>query len=59
MKVLFDQEVLTPVEAAARLGVTRATVVQWMRKGIVKAYKMGGRYYIPETALAALLKDVK
>jgi excisionase family DNA binding protein len=58
MKVLFEQEVLTPVEAAARLGVTRATVFQWMRRGSIRAYKMGGRYYIPQTAMAALLKDV-
>lgn len=58
------EPMLTIVEAATRLHVSRDTVRRLVLSGALKAYKlgcekgeMGGRYIIPESALAEWLES--
>lgn len=49
---------LTPREAAAALGVSYATIKQWILAGKVKTRKTpGGHHRVPRSALKALLKS--
>jgi molybdopterin-binding protein len=51
---------LTPREAALRLGISYPTVKQWLYRGKIKAVKTpGGHYRIPETELDSLLFKAK
>ena len=51
---------LTPREAALRLGISYPTVKQWLYKGKIKAVKTpGGHYRIPEAELDGLLHKAK
>ena len=51
---------LTPREAALRLGISYPTVKQWLYRGKLKAVKTpGGHYRIPEAELDSLLHTVK
>lgn len=44
---------LTPTEAADRLGISRCTISQWVRKGLIKVeYYPSGRYMILESEIA-------
>ncbi len=47
---------LTPRDAALRLGISYAAIKQWIYRGKLKAVKTpGGHYRIPEAELDALL----
>ncbi len=51
---------LSPREAALRLGISYPTMKQWLYRGKIKAAKTpGGHYRIPEAELDALLHSVK
>jgi molybdopterin-binding protein len=51
---------LTPRDAAMRLGISYPAVKQWIYRGKLKAIKTpGGHYRIPESELDALLFKVK
>jgi molybdopterin-binding protein len=51
---------LTPREAALRLGISYPTVKQWLYHGKIKAVKTpGGHYRIPEAELDSLLHKAK
>ncbi len=51
---------LTPREAALRLGISYPTVKQWLYHGKIKAVKTpGGHYRIPEGELDSLLHKAK
>ncbi len=51
---------LTPREAALRLGISYPTVKQWLYHGKLKAIKTpGGHYRIPESELDSLLHKAK
>lgn len=51
---------LTPREAALRLGISYPTVKQWLYHGKIKAVKTpGGHYRIPEAELDGLLHKAK
>jgi molybdopterin-binding protein len=51
---------LTPRDAALRLGISYATVKQWLYRGKLKAVKTpGGHYRIPEAELDSLLYQAK
>lgn len=51
---------LTPREAALRLGIAYPTVKQWLYRGKIKAVKTpGGHYRIPEAELDSLLHKAK
>jgi molybdopterin-binding protein len=53
-------DLLTPREAALRLGISYATIKQWLYQGKLKAVKTpGGHYRIPEAELDALLHRAK
>ena len=43
-------------EAAKRLGVTRMTVLRWIRAGKIRAYKIGREYRIPESEIKRILE---
>ena len=42
---------LTTGQVAQRLGVSRQTIVNWTRKGMLPAIRLGGRTMIPTSAL--------
>jgi molybdopterin-binding protein len=51
---------LTPREAALRLGISYPTVKQWLYHGKLRAVKTpGGHYRIPESELDSLLHKAK
>ena len=51
---------LTPREAALRLGISYPTIKQWLYHGKIKAAKTpGGHYRIPESELDNLLHKAK
>ena len=51
---------LSPREAALRLGISYPTMKQWLYRGKIKAAKTpGGHYRIPESELDALLHTAK
>ena len=51
---------LTPREAAMRLGISYPAIKQWIYRGKLKAIKTpGGHYRIPESELDALLFKAK
>jgi excisionase family DNA binding protein len=43
---LLEKEVHTPPDAARILRVNPVTVVDWIKTGKLKAYKIGGRFFI-------------
>ena len=59
MKTLFNETVLTPQEAAARIGVSEQTVKAWTKKGLLKAWHVGTRLYIPVAAIEVMAVSVK
>jgi len=53
-------ELLTPREAAMRLGISYPAIKQWIYRGKLRAIKTpGGHYRIPEDELDALLYKAK
>jgi molybdopterin-binding protein len=51
-----DVTLLTPRDAAARLGVSYPTIKQWIYKGVVRTQPTaGGHHRIPEMEIARLL----
>jgi molybdopterin-binding protein len=54
-----EDVLLTPREAATALGVSYATIKQWILAGKLKSAKTpGGHHRVPQSALAPLLKSV-
>jgi molybdopterin-binding protein len=52
--------VISPREAALRLGISYPTMKQWIYRGKIKAIKTpGGHYRIPESELDSLLHKAK
>ena len=52
-----EERPLPQNEATKFLGKSRQTLASWRRKGIIKAYRIGGRiYYKPSELVAALQK---
>jgi molybdopterin-binding protein len=52
------ETLLTPREAAAEIGVSYATLKQWILAGKLKSTKTpGGHHRIPQSALSSLLKS--
>ena len=45
-------EYLTTGEVARRIGVSRQSIVNWVKKGWLDGVRLGGRIMIPRTALA-------
>jgi excisionase family DNA binding protein len=51
-----QDQLLTPVEAAARLKISRLTVGDWLRSGKLKGVKVGRLWRVRESDLEAFLK---
>jgi excisionase family DNA binding protein len=54
-----QDQLLTPVEAAARLKVSRLTLGDWLRSGKLKGVKVGRLWRVRESDLEAFLKGDK
>ena len=53
----IDDKPITQDEATKYLGKSRQTLTSWRRKGIIVAYRIGGRiYYKPSELISALEK---
>lgn len=50
---------LTSKEVAERLVITERTVLNFIKKGTLKAYRIGGQYRIDETDLNEFIKQSK
>jgi excisionase family DNA binding protein len=50
------EDLLTPDEVAAILRVRRATAIDYMRRGVVPARKIGRRWYSPKPLLDEYLQ---
>lgn len=46
-------------EVALKLGVTQCTVRNYIKRGNIKAFKLGGRIFIDRNQLDSALKEVK
>jgi excisionase family DNA binding protein len=53
--ILTRRELMTPDEVAALLRVRRTTALDYMRRGLVPAFKLGRRWYCRRSRLAAHL----
>jgi hypothetical protein len=52
-----EEKPFSQSEAIQFLGKSRQTLVVWRKKGVIKAYRLGGRiYYKPSELVAALEK---
>lgn len=45
-------------EAVAFLGKSRQTLMVWRKKGLIKAYRLGGRIYFIQSELVAALEKI-
>jgi len=45
-------------ELAELMGVSRVTVIKWIRSGRISAYNINGYYYIPESEVEKILRGV-
>ena len=50
---------LTSKEVAERLVITERTVLNFIKKGTLKAYRIGGQYRIDETDLNEFINQSK
>lgn len=50
---------LTTKEVAEKLIVTERTIINYIQKGILKAYRIGGQYRIDETDLNDFINKSK
>lgn len=55
MKIVLGEQLFTIDEVADMLGVTRATVSSYIKKGMLIARPLGVRKYITEDAIRAFL----
>lgn len=55
MKVVLGEQLFTIDEVAKMLGVSRATVSSYIKKGMLTARPLGVRKYITEDAIRAFL----
>jgi excisionase family DNA binding protein len=55
---VFEEPVSTPSDVAAQLGVKYPTIMQWIKEGRLQAYKMGGRYFVADASVAAIVQKI-
>ena len=51
LTALDNEQLLTPQQAADRLGISLDTIRRWIHAKKLRAFKMGGRWKIPLDAL--------
>lgn len=49
---------VTPAVAGEQLGITRRSVLNWIADGRITGLRVGGRWYIPVTALHEIKRQV-
>jgi excisionase family DNA binding protein len=59
MKTLFNEQVLTPQEAATRIGVSEQTIKSWTKKGLLNSWRVGTRLFVPLSAIEAMAESVR
>jgi excisionase family DNA binding protein len=47
----------TPNELAERLHVTRQVVTKWLRKGVIRGFRVGGHWRIGRTEVDRILRE--
>ena len=55
---LNNETAMTTTEAAKEIGVCPQTIKAWINRGVLKAWKVGNRYYVPTSALDSLAQAV-
>jgi putative resolvase len=55
--VLLDFEVHRPPSFATLVGVSKPTIMSWIKSGTLKAHKIGTRYYIPDSELRRIVEQ--
>jgi excisionase family DNA binding protein len=55
----LGEQYLTTREFARVLGVSRVTVIKWIKKGRITAYSVHGRWRIPYSEVERLLRGVQ
>src|SRR5688572_27487240 len=53
----MDDRHLTLSDVAGLMGVSERTVRRWIKSGMLKAYKPGRDYRIPESSVRAFVED--
>ncbi len=54
--MMNNEKLLTPVDVAKSLQVNERTVVQWLRKGHLRGFKIGKEWRVSVKDLEALLE---
>ena len=54
---LLNIDVYRPPEFARLVGVTKFTVMSWIKANKLTAFKVGGRFFVPATELTRLTKE--
>lgn len=55
--ILKERQLMSPQAVADRLGVARVTVYQWIRRGRLRAVRIGGKLLISPPDLEDILQD--
>ena len=54
---MTEDKLLTPPQIAQRLQVNERTVIQWLRNGKLRGFKIGKRWRVSSRDLEALLEQ--
>ena len=54
-----DSLVLTPIETARLLRISRGTVYEQIRLGVIPSIRMGRKILVPRAALMKMLEEAK
>ena len=55
--VLFDYDVQRPPQFAKLVGVSKPTIMAWIKSGKLKAHRIGARYYIPDSERERIVQE--
>jgi len=53
------REALSPQEAGERLGLTKMSVIRFLKNGTLPGFKLGHRWFIPTVAIDEMLAEAK
>ena len=54
-----EEKLLTRTETAQMLGVTKPTIIEWGKKGILKCYRIGNRVRYKQSEVMETLTNTK
>jgi excisionase family DNA binding protein len=54
--LMAPQTLLTPTDVAKRLQMNERTVTQWLRKGLLRGFKIGKEWRVSENDLEAFVE---